>query len=101
MRLILALLAFSAVGCAHLTVKRGENTPRPIAEKSEVFIYSWIWGFLPGKKLQSESVLCPSGRIEELAMKMNATDVLITTATLGVYVPHRAEVSCSKSTSAN
>ena len=101
MRLILILLTFSAFGCSHLTIKRGENTPRAIASETDVQIYSWAWGFLPGKKLPAEAELCPSGRIESLTMRMSATDVLISTATLGVFVPHRAEISCSKSATPN
>ncbi len=98
MRLILLLLTISALpACNHLTIKRGENTVRPTAQEVEASLYSFGWGFIPGKKLPPESELCPSGRIEALTMRMSGTDVLIAAATLGVFVPHRADVSCSKS----
>ena len=96
----LGLLIFIALSaCNHMTVQRGESTPRPISASTEYKLNSFLWGFIPGPRLRPESELCPGGRIEALDLRMSGTDVLISTVTIGIYVPHRVKVGCSKLTS--
>ena len=92
------LLAFTA--CNHLSVQRGEATPRPVSTSTEYKMNSFLWGIIPGPRLSPEPQLCPGGRIEALDLRMSGTDVLVSTVTIGIYVPHRVKVSCSKMVSA-
>lgn len=91
------LLIFIALtSCNHLSVQRGESNPRPIAASTEYKLDSFLWGFVSGTRLSPESELCPGGRIEAFDLRMSATDVLFSTVTIGIYVPHRVNVACSK-----
>jgi hypothetical protein len=101
MRLALLLILLATSACNHLRVQRGESTPRPVASTHEYKLNSFLWGFVPGPRLQPESILCPGGRIESLDLRMSGTDVLLTAVTVGIFVPHRVTVGCSKTVSTN
>jgi hypothetical protein len=73
-------------------VTREDQRP---SEPKEYNQYAFIYGFIPGSQLPSESALCLDGRIERLDFKMNPADVLITAATFGLFVSHRVTVACS------
>jgi hypothetical protein len=83
----------SFAGCSHLTLYRGDEHPSQ-GETQDVPADSYLWGFANVSKIPPESELCPKSRIETIDMKMTGQDVLITMITLGIYVPHRVEITC-------
>jgi len=101
MRLTLvSLTAFFFLGsslssCAYLNIARHEPAPTQ-STAIQVPLNSFIFGFVPGSKIPPQSLLCPGGRIESATLEMTSNHVLLTLVTLGIYVPHRATVSCSK-----
>jgi hypothetical protein len=56
----------------------------------------YLWGLLPGKDKLVESELCPNSRIDAAQTGMTIGDVLLTIVTVGIYVPSRAVIYCSK-----
>lgn len=81
-------------GCVGFQVKRDESS-HTMQPMQTVQLHSFVWGFVPAKKL-SESELCPQARIERLKLGLRPRDVLLTVVTLGIYVPHHAEIQCSR-----
>ncbi len=88
------ILFFAAVGCAHVKIVRDELAPTTPPAKTYK-IHSFLWAFLPGRQLPPQNVLCANSRIETLDFRMSPVDVLMTSATLGIYVPHRVTVVCA------
>ena len=86
--------ALMLTSCANLTVNRND-TPAA-GESTEIKLSSFLEGFVPGRKIPPASSLCPNGRVESIALGMNGGDVMLTMVTLGVFVPHRATVTCGK-----
>jgi len=87
-------------GCVGFQVKRDESSHtmqpmQPMQPMQTAQLHSFVWGFVPAKKL-SESELCPQARIERLKLGLRPRDVLFTVVTLGIYVPHHAEIQCSR-----
>lgn len=101
-RLILpVVLALACAACGHLTIQRDDVADDPAPVPVTVYpLHDFLWGLFPDRTLPAEDRLCPGGRIRSVDLSMSATDVLLTTVTLGVYVPHRVAVKCSASRSA-
>ena len=91
----LSLLFAFTIGCAQVRVRRHDSAPARV-ESREYALSSFVLGFVPATRLPPESALCQGGRIESLDFFSSGTDVLIGVATLGIYVPHRVTVGCSK-----
>src|SRR5438874_864564 len=80
-------------GCMSVGISRAERAAA--GAKTEDFdVNSFLWGFLPAH-LPPETQVCPQSRIETIHLGQNGSDVFITAITLGIFVPQRAEVSCS------
>gem|GEM_PF-5281347 len=95
MRALLLVLFLSLNSCAHLTVNRNDS-PDSSGDRTEIKLASFLFGFVPGKKMPPAAALCPKGRFESVNLEMKGTDVWMTAITLGIYVPHRAIVICGK-----
>lgn len=90
-----ALLTLSLIlgACSHFTAHRDEV---PTQQPGHTYKYhSFLFGFIPGPQLASSEILCPQSRIQTLDYRMSSLDVLITSATVGIYVPHRVTVTCA------
>lgn len=70
---------------------------RPQAEvRYSLNTYSFLWGFIPGPRLPAATELCQNGSLASAEFEMNAADVLLATATLGVFVPEHLNLVCLK-----
>ncbi len=81
--------------CTHVTMQRGEG---PKVEPSQEHrIHSFLFALIrqPASALPTQTTLCPGSRIETVEFHMTPTDVLIATATLGLYVPQHMSVACA------
>jgi len=92
---LLLVLAILVSGCARLTVVRDENVAPAAVDKKNVKLHSFLWEIIPGKRIPPQQILCPSGRIERLDFGMDTGEVLLTLVTLGIYVPHHVDVTCT------
>lgn len=93
--LILLLLFIQLSACVTMNIRRDESAGATSPPKTYA-IHSFLWAVVPGRQLPSEKDLCPQSRIADIDLRMSPLDVLISSATLGVYVPHRVTVSCSQ-----
>jgi hypothetical protein len=94
MRRFLALfILLIAAGCMHVNISRSEKVSGggPV---QNIDLNSFVWGFVP-VTIPPEAELCPKSRIETVAIGQNGTDVFLSMITLGIFVPHRAEITCS------
>lgn len=91
--LIVPLILLTA--CSHMTVTRQEDAH--FQEPKEFTMHSFLLGFVPGAGPTSTQDFCPGGRIEALDLRMSGLDVVMTLATVGLYVPHKAKVQCGPS----
>lgn len=90
---ILAAMAALQIGCA---VKVVRDDAQVTGETKVYQINSFLWAFVPGRKLPSGPELCPGGQVQTLDLSMAASDVLLTVVTIGIYVPHQVQVTCLK-----
>jgi hypothetical protein len=95
MRKSLVLCALLLTSCANLAIHRND-APAAGGERTEVRLASFLFGFVPGKKLPPVSTICGKNRLESIDLGMTGNDVLLTLVTFGIYVPHRAVVTCGK-----
>lgn len=87
------ILVLVTLGCSHFTAHRDES---PTLQPPTTYMYhSFFFGFIPGPQIPTGEVLCPQSRIQTLDYRMSSLDVLITSATVGIYVPHRVNVTCA------
>ena len=102
-KLILCLLLATA-GCAQMSiVRRAPSTqPAPTAAQAPVVLEddSYLWG-LAGRKVLDDRIVCGPGGADRLELGMSTRDVLLTTVTLGIYVPHHARFFCAKDLGSN
>jgi hypothetical protein len=98
MRAIFAILLICLSACSHLLIQRGEekSAEGPV---QRIELRSFIWGFVPHRKIRPEAELCPNGRIRTADLKMDQQDVLLTIVTLGIYIPHRVDITCGQEVS--
>ncbi len=78
-----------------MTVRRTDPAAEPGTAQSYT-LHAFAWGLLSVTVLPPESDLCPQSRIATIETDMNALNVIATGLTLGLYVPHRATITCSK-----
>jgi hypothetical protein len=95
MRKSLIVFALLLTSCANLTIQRND-APASGGEQTEVRLASFLFGFVPGKRFPPLSTICEKGRLESIDLGMTGNDVLLTLVTFGIYVPHRAVVTCGK-----
>jgi hypothetical protein len=100
-KFILGIFSFAIgiaalTGCVAFHLQRNVEMPsntKPVVERR---LSTFVWGFVPAARIHQESV-CPSARIESMDLHMSSSDVLISIATIGIYVPHHAEITCGSS----
>lgn len=92
-RAVILLLFLLTAACSHIRVERDETAKVSPAKTHK--ISSFLFALIPGRQLPPPNVLCPDSRIETLDLRMSPVDVLVTSATLGIYVPHRVTVVCA------
>ncbi|MBX3021438.1 MAG: hypothetical protein KF799_07135 [Bdellovibrionales bacterium] len=78
--------------CAHLKFERGE--PSESGSQHAYRVHQFLWGMTKIEKFPAP--LCAGSSFKEAYVWMSAQDVLLGLFTLGIYVPHRATVTCSK-----
>lgn len=91
MRFLIVLMIL-LTGCNHLTVERGEAVSLD-GPKHEYKLTSFVWGLFNGSEIPTP--LCQSGNFKQIHFYMSAGDTALTALTLGLYVPHRAAVTCA------
>ena len=96
MKFIFAACFLLLTDCSHLTLSRAENSTRG-GEEHVYILDSFLFGTLGFTKIPPEHEICKASRLEFIDFKMNTRDVLLSLATLGIYVPHRVTVTCSNS----
>lgn len=96
MRFLLPILCFFLVHCSTLNVYRSEDQKNFTSAVMKVETSHYLWGFFASNPGLVEARLCADSRIDAVQMGMTGSDVLIGVVTLGIYVPSRATVNCSK-----
>lgn len=96
MRLVLLPLSLFLIQCSTLNVYRGEVQKNLTSDVMKVETSHFLWGILPANPSLVEDQLCPGSRLDAAQMGMTGGDVLLTAVTLGIYVPSRVTVTCSK-----
>lgn len=78
-----------------MTLSRDDaNSP---AESTQVIkLQSYLFGFFNSKSLLLTETACPQAEILKAELRMSAQDLTLTILTLGIYVPHRVILHCSK-----
>jgi hypothetical protein len=94
------LLSVSGVACAHMTFKNGSDNITQVS-KQEYTMDGALFGLVSGlfskpEFLPQNNLTCPEGGIYSVELRMSAQDVLLTVVTLGLFVPHRATITCFK-----
>jgi hypothetical protein len=95
MRHLGATVFLVLASCSHLTFSRSES-PLPLGETKIFRLNSFVFGAIPAAKIPPESEVCPKARIESIDMNMSGQDVTLSLVTIGIYVPHRVTITCSK-----
>lgn len=98
MKILASFLIFLSLGCNHVTISRYEKASAS-TKSTEIELDSFALGFVP-VKLPSENEACPQSKIDSVNLSMNTKDVLLSIVTIGIYVPHRAEITCTPVTNA-
>lgn len=96
MRFVLLPLSLLLVQCSTLNVYRGEDQKNFTSNVMKVETSHFLWGILPANPGLVEDQLCPDSRLDAAQMGMTGGDVLLTAVTLGIYVPSRVTVNCTK-----
>lgn len=78
-------------GCATLNFETAGSAPTVTHEYRTSHFF---WGAL--RNDDTPVPACPAGSFRSATMRMSTGDVLLTGLTLGIYVPHRAIVNCTK-----
>lgn len=94
--LSMALAFFIFTGCSHLTIQRNDSSVA-LDQAQDFQRHSFVWGFVPARRLPPETELCPKSKIGTFEVLRDSGDVWISIATLGIYVPHRVTIRCAKS----
>lgn len=96
--LLITLLNLAA--CSHMTIYQKDpssNSNLEVKEApKEIQLNSYLYGIVHGYKAQRIESLCPESNLDSMVTQMNSSDVLISVATLGFYVPHRITYTCSQ-----
>jgi hypothetical protein len=91
--MIMAALAALQIGCVMKVVR---DDSQATGEKKTYQLKSLLWAFVPIAKLPPASEMCPGAQVQTLDLGMEPHQVLLTWVTAGIFVPHRAEVTCSR-----
>lgn len=94
--ILATIITLTLVNCSTFYIKRNHESKLPDASniaKGEKKVNSFIWGFVVSQA-GSISDLCPGSRVDAMKIYMNSSDVLIATATLGIYVPQTLQYAC-------
>ncbi len=89
---VLLIAAGSISSCMHSRVRMADAPADSTVNYQKWFFFG---GLLPHRKYEVND-LCPGGSVQEVHQRMSGWDVLITTVTLGIAVPQRLEVKCSR-----
>ena len=93
--LTMTLTLFIFNGCSHLTIQRNDGSVA-LDQAQDFQRHSFVWGFVPARRLPTESALCPKAKIGTFEVCRDSADVWISIATLGIYVPHRVTIRCTR-----
>ena len=92
-----SVLFFESISCARLSVIRREPGAESASVTGEqtVRVDSFAWGLI-GREALTEATGCGLDAVSSLDLSMTTTDVILTTLTVGIYLPHHAHFTCRK-----
>lgn len=88
-----ALTILILAGCAQVQFTRKDEA-KPTHQEHKFLVSQLVWGFTPLVSPPAPNALCANSRIETVQINLNTIDVLLSTLTLGFYVPQRVVVQC-------